>query len=71
MSGRSNASKAGQKLGWKAKYQMEDVVRMIAEAHAGAREESGARRARRMAYSTPRVQKRDIKRKEGRKGGET
>jgi GDPmannose 4,6-dehydratase len=43
MSGRGNASKAGQKLGWKAKYQMEDVVRMIAEAHAGAREESGVR----------------------------
>jgi GDPmannose 4,6-dehydratase len=32
MIGRGNASKADQKLGWKAKYHMEDVVRMMAEA---------------------------------------
>jgi GDPmannose 4,6-dehydratase len=32
MIGRGNASKAEQKLRWKAKYHMEDVVRMMAEA---------------------------------------
>jgi GDP-D-mannose dehydratase len=35
MIGRGNASKAEQKLGWKAKYHMEDVVRMMAEAVEG------------------------------------
>jgi GDPmannose 4,6-dehydratase len=33
MIGRGNSSKAEKKLGWKAKYRMEDVVRMMAEAH--------------------------------------
>jgi GDPmannose 4,6-dehydratase len=32
MIGRGNASKAEQKLGWKARYRMEDVVRMMADA---------------------------------------
>jgi GDPmannose 4,6-dehydratase len=36
MIGRGNASKAEKRLGWKAKYHMEDVVRMMAEACAGA-----------------------------------
>jgi GDPmannose 4,6-dehydratase len=33
MIGRGNASKAEKKLGWKARYHMEDVVRMMVEAH--------------------------------------
>jgi GDP-D-mannose dehydratase len=32
MIGRGNASKAEKTLGWKAKYHMKDVVRMMAEA---------------------------------------
>lgn len=36
MIGRGNASKAEQKLGWKAKYHMEDVVRMMADARVSA-----------------------------------
>jgi GDPmannose 4,6-dehydratase len=35
MIGRGNSSKAEKKLGWKAKYRMEDVVRMMAEAAQG------------------------------------
>jgi GDPmannose 4,6-dehydratase len=32
MIGRSNASKATERIGWKAKYHMESVARMMIEA---------------------------------------
>jgi hypothetical protein len=37
MIGRGNAAKAEHKLGWKAKYHMGDVVRMMAETVASSR----------------------------------
>ena len=38
MIGRGDASKAAEKLGWKAKYKMAEVVRMMVQAAAEANE---------------------------------